>query len=120
MGDHNGAIRTRKIDILRGARRIGGIDTNPGAIHGTLTGRGVGRFTRRHGHDLHAHDHEAVVEDRAHHDQQDGQNEGELDESLALASAPDRPHRLEIRGVRFHGAFSYPPVEELPCSSASS
>jgi hypothetical protein len=120
VGDNDGAIGPGEIDILRAARRVGGVDTHPEAVGGILTGRRVGRFTRGHGHDLHAHDHEAVVEDRAHHDQQKRQNEGKLHERLALASAPHHPQALEIRDG-FHGAFSYPPEElVVSCSSASS
>jgi hypothetical protein len=71
---------------------------------GLLTCCRVGSFARSHGHDLLAHDHEAVVKDPHHHNEENGQNERELDERLALA--PDAPlsHPVNV-GESGHGSF---------------
>jgi hypothetical protein len=97
VGDDDPAFRRGEIDADGAGRGVGRVETDGNAGGGGLAGRGVGRLARGHGHDLHAHDHEAVVEDPAHQDQKQGQNEGELDEGLAFAPAPDNPQGLEIR-----------------------
>ena len=85
MRDDHAAQGTGKInpDAARGV--ISRIEAHTNAVSRLLAGGRIGRFAGRHGHDLLAHNHEAVVEDAHHHDQEDGQNERELDKSLALA-----------------------------------
>jgi hypothetical protein len=95
--DDDGPQGSGKInpDTARGI--VGRVHPDADGHVGRLAGRRVGSFARGHGHDLLAHDHEAVVENSHHHDQEDGQDERELDEGLALASPSLEPHLLEIR-----------------------
>ncbi len=101
VSNDGGTLRTREIDADTSGGGVGSIKTHRNTSHGRLTGGGIGRFTGGHGHDLHAHDHEAVIEDPHHHDQEDGQDERELDKRLAFAPAPDQAQFVEVGG-RFH------------------
>jgi len=104
VGNKDGPQGTGKIDPHAARGIIGRVKPDGDGVGGCLTSCRVGRLAGRHGHDLLAHDHEAVVEDTAHHDQEDGQDEGELDEGLALASTPQDSQLLKVR-KRFHGSF---------------
>jgi hypothetical protein len=99
--DDAGAVRGRKIDPYGAGRRVSGIEADLKTDVGLLPGRRVRSFARSHGHDLHAHDHEAVVEDAAHDQQEERQNDRKLDESLALALAPGDAQRCDV-GSRLH------------------
>ena len=101
VGDDDASIGTGKIDSHAARRIIGRIKPHADGVSGCLACRRVGRFAGGHGHDLLAHDHEAVVEDAHHHDQEDGQDEGEFDEGLAFAPAPGGSKLLEV-GERLH------------------
>jgi hypothetical protein len=95
VGDDQGALARGKIDPDRAGGRVGRVKTHLHPDRGRLPRGRIGPFARRHGHHLHAHDHEAVIEDRAHQDQEQRQNDGKLKERLALAFAPDFPQRGE-------------------------
>ena len=99
MGDDDAPEGAGKIDSHTAGRIIGRNKSYRDGV-GELLARGrIGRFTGRHGHDLLAHDHEAVVEDAHHHDQEDGQDEGEFDEGLALALLAEGSQLLKIGGM---------------------
>jgi hypothetical protein len=92
VSDDRRALRTGKIDTYAARRDVSRVDADAETGAGGLPGRGVGRFARGHGHDLHAHDHEAVIKHSHHQNQEDGKNEGELDESLAFTPATRGPN----------------------------
>ncbi len=98
VGDDHPAVGGGEIQPDRAGGRVSGVESDLDAQPGKLPRRGIGPLACRHGHDLHAHDHEAVIEDRAHDDQEEGQNDGELHEGLALALAPRDPKGRNIRG----------------------
>ena len=106
VGEDGGSIGSGKIDPHAARRIIDRIQPHVYRLGRHLACRRVGPFAGGHGHDLLAHDHEAVVEDAAQHDQEDRQDEGEFDKGLALAPAPLRPDLLEVR-ERLHGSFGY-------------
>ena len=87
VSDDGGSLGTGQIDTHAARGHIGGVDADAETRRGRLPGRRIGRLTSRHGHDLHAHDHEAVIEHPHHQDEEDGQDESELNESLAFAPA---------------------------------
>jgi len=104
VGDDDSAVVAGKIESYAPSGVIGRIDSNRDRV-GELLARGrIGPFAGRHGQDLLAHDHEAVVEDAHHHDQEDGQNEGEFDEGLTLA-LPAADSQLLQKRETFHGAL---------------
>jgi len=105
VGDDDASEGTGKIDSDTPRGIIGRVEAHADGIGGRLAAGRVGRFAGGHGHDLLAHDHEAVIEDAHHHDEEDGQDERELDESLALA--PPAPG-LELLKIRegLHGSFA--------------
>jgi len=96
VGDDNTSQGTGKIDSHATRGVIGRIKPHGDGVGDRLARCRVGGFAGGHGHDLLAHDHEAVVEDPHHHDQEDGQDEGEFDEGLALASLPPGSQLLEV------------------------
>lgn len=102
MGDDQPAGRRAKVDAGGTRRGITGIHAHRHGDVGILPGRRIGRLACGHGHDLHAHDHVPVIEDRAHEDQQQRQNKGELDKGLAFA-LPAHPAKMG-KVSRFHGA----------------
>ena len=104
VSDDDASERTGKIHPHAARGIIGRVKPDGNGIDGRLACCRVGRFAGRHGHDLLAHDHEAVVEDAHHHDQEDGEDEGEFDEGLAFASPPPDLELLEVR-KSFHGSF---------------
>jgi hypothetical protein len=104
VGDDDASQGTGKIDPHAARGIIGRVKPHGDRVDGRLPCCRVGRFAGRHGHDLLAHDHEAVVEDAHHHDQEDGQDEREFDEGLALTPPPPGSKLLEVR-ERFHGSF---------------
>jgi hypothetical protein len=106
VGDDHAAIRAGKVDGHAARRVVGGVQAGVDRHVGQLARRGIGALARGHGQNLLAHDHEAVVEDAHHHDQKDGQDEGELDEGLALASASRGAQANEERGG-LHGSSGY-------------
>jgi hypothetical protein len=95
VGEDDRALGTGKIKTHATRGHIGGVDTNGKTRRSRLAGRGIGRLTGRHGHDLHAHDHEAVIEDAHHQDEKDGKDEGEFYKRLALAPPSHRPDPLQ-------------------------
>lgn len=97
VGDDDPSQRTGKIDPHAARRVIGGVKPHGNRVGRRLACRRVGRFAGGHGHDLLAHDHEAVVENAHHHDEENGQDEREFDESLALAALPPHSQLLEVR-----------------------
>jgi hypothetical protein len=102
--DDQPALRGSKVDAHRAGGRIGGIEPHLHPESRKLPRSGIGPFPRRHRHDLHPHDHEAVIENPAHQHQEERQDDGELHVSLAFAPAPDRPKRLNI-GEGLHCTF---------------
>jgi hypothetical protein len=107
VGDDDASIGTGKIDPHAARGIIGRVKPHGDGIGDRLAGCRVGRFAGGHGHDLLAHDHEAVVEDAHHHDQEDGQNEGEFDEGLAFTPPASDFKLLEV-GERLHGSPGSP------------
>jgi hypothetical protein len=106
VGDDDASQGTGKIDPHATRGIISRIKPYRDGIDGRLARRRVGRFAGRHGHDLLAHDHEAVVEDAHHHDQKDGQDDGEFDKGLASALPASGSQPLKV-GERLHGSFPY-------------
>ncbi len=106
--DEGGSQGAGKIHPHAARGIIGRIQSHADRGDGRLARRRVGRFARGHGHDLLAHDHEAVIEDGHQHDQEDGQDERELDEGLALAPAPAGPELLEVRKGLHGGVHGSP------------
>jgi hypothetical protein len=102
--DEDGSQGAGKIDPHASRGIIGRVEPHADRNVGRLACCGVGRFAGGHGHDLLAHDHKAVVEDSHHHDQKNGQDDGEFDEGLALASPSPDLDLLEV-GERLHGSF---------------
>jgi len=91
MGDDHATLRPGKIDAHAARGVVRGIQAHVDRIRRQLARRRIGRFARRHGHDLLAQDHETVIDNPHHHDEENGQDEGELDKSLALASPARGP-----------------------------
>jgi hypothetical protein len=94
--DDAGAVLGGKIDPDGTGRGIGGVQADLETEIGLLPGRRVRSLARGHGHDLHAHDHEAVVEDAAHDQQEERQDDRKFNESLALALAPGGTQRCDV------------------------
>jgi len=92
VGDDHASQRAGKIHADATGSVISCVQPHGSRVRGCLSRGRVGRFARRHRHDLLAHDHEAIIHDPHHHDQEDGKNDGELDERLALALAPPGTH----------------------------
>jgi hypothetical protein len=94
--DDGGPLGTRQIKSHTTGRNVGRVDTNIQTGTRRLTGGRIGSLAGRHGHDLHAHDHEAVIEDPHHHDQEDRKDEGELDERLTFTPTTDGANSTEV------------------------
>jgi hypothetical protein len=95
MGDDDAAVRAGEIDSHAARGVVGGVQALIDGDAGQLPRGRIGAFARCHGQDLLAHDHEAVVEHAHHHHEEDGQDERELDERLALASPASDAQALD-------------------------
>jgi len=95
VGDDGGSVTAGEIEAYTARCGVGGVQTDRNSGRG-LTGGGVGTLAGGHGHDLQAHDHETVVKDPHHHDEEDGQDEGKLDEGLALTPAARASQLLQV------------------------
>jgi hypothetical protein len=104
VGDDHAAVGTGKIDADAASGIISRVDSYGDGVGSGLAGCRIGRLTGSHGHDLLAHDHETVIKNAHHHDEEDGQDEGELDKGLTLTSASADSKLLEIR-EGFHGSL---------------
>jgi hypothetical protein len=106
VGNNDPAQRPGEINADTARRIVGGVQAFIDGHVGQLPRCGVGAFAGGHGQDLLAHDHEAVVEDAHHHHEEDGQDKGELDKRLALASPARNAESNEERGT-LHGSSGY-------------
>jgi hypothetical protein len=97
VGDDDTAEWTGEIDADAARSIVSRVKSHADRVGRRLPRSRVRGFASGHGHDLLAHDHEAVVENSHHHDEEDGQDERKLDKGLALAPAPPRPELSEIR-----------------------
>jgi len=105
VSDDHATQGAGKIDPDAARRVISRVHPNADGIGWCLAGCRVGGFAGGHGHDLLPHDHEAIIDDAHHHDEENGQDEGKLNEGLAFAPPTHCAKSLEVR-------------KSLHCSSA--